>query len=150
MKRFVGALALVVVTATGCPLGPFAGGRLGGGVQEKPVSDWSFVAEHETCQLETNPEDPYSVNTWCTGYGEDLYIPTSMIYGPSVPGDREWVRNVQADPRVRVRVGGTVYELKAVRVEDEALVESVLVVLEEKHQPRDPSNEIWVYRMQAR
>ncbi len=151
MKRLLGALALSLVLATtGCPLGPFSGGRLGGEVHNAPVSDWSFVAEHETCQLETNPEDPYSVNTWCTGHGEHLYIPTSMILGPPVPTERQWVKNVQADPRVRVRIGGTVYEFTAVRVEDEALVDSVLAQLEKKHEPRDPDREIWLYRMQAR
>ena len=149
MKRLLGAIAVLAVTATGCPLGPFAGGRLGGEVRA-PLADWAFVDEHETCQLETNPADPYSVNTWCTGYGDALYIPTSMILGPPVPSEREWVRNVQADPRVRVRIGETVYELRAVRVEDEELAEQVLLTLEKKHEPRDPDREIWVYRMQAR
>ncbi len=90
------------------------------------------------------------MNTWCSARGEHLYIPTSMILGPPVPTDRQWVKNVQADPRVRVRIGSTVYELTAVRVEDEALVASVLVQLEKKHEPRDPDREIWLYRMHAR
>ncbi len=151
MKRVVVTLALsLILAATGCPLGPFSGGRLGGEVHNGPVSDWSFVAEHETCQLETNPENPHSVNTWCMGVGEHLYIPTSMILGPSVPTERQWVKNVQTDPRVRIRIGSTVYELTAVRVEDEALVESVLVLLEKKNEPRDSEREIWLYRMQAR
>jgi hypothetical protein len=151
MKRLVVTLALsLILAATGCPLGPFSGGRLDGEVHSAAVSDWSFVAEHETCQLETNPEDPHSVNTWCMGYGEHLYIPTSMILGPPAPTEREWVKNVQADPHVRVRIGSTVYELTAVRVEDEALLESVLVLLETKHELRDSDREIWLYRMQAR
>jgi hypothetical protein len=147
-------VALVALLVSGCPLGPLSGGRLSGEVQPAPVFDWSFVNEEETCQLETNPDDPHSVNTWCLGQGRYLYIPTSMILGPKNPSEREWVQNVQTDSQVRIRVDGVVYELDAVRVSDDGERTTVIVALEEKYEldpaDRDPEREIWLFRMQAR
>lgn len=138
----------------GCPLGPFPGGTLRGEVARGDVSDWSFVSKEETCQLETNPDDPHSVNTWCAGWGDALYVPTSMVRGPSVPSEREWVRNVQTETAVRLRARGVVYELEAVQVTDDVEYDTVLRALEEKYgldpDARDPDREIWIYRLQPR
>ncbi len=150
----VTSLVAVALLAAGCPLGPFSGGHLGGDVQPAPVSDWSFVNDSETCQLETNPDDPHSVNVWCAGHGENVYVPSSMILGPTVPTERQWIQNVQANPAVRLRVEGRVYELEAVRVTDDGEYATVLAVLERKYDAdpadREPDREIWLYRMQAR
>jgi hypothetical protein len=144
----------LVVAATGCPLGPFAGGRLGGEVHSDAVADWAFVGDEQNCQLETNPDDPYSVNTWCVEWHDALYVPTSMILGPKDPSERRWVENVQSDPEVRVRVGGVVYELVAEQVRDDLVYDSVLVALEEKYgldpEARDPDREIWIFLMRPR
>ena len=148
----IALLAVPALLFTACPLGPLPGGRLGGDVQRGVVRDWSFVADVERCQLETNPADPYSVNTWCAGKGSDLYVPTSMIYGPLMPGERGWVRNVLADPRVRVRVDGVVYERTATRVDDKDEYAAARSLLERKYDlapnALDPQREIWIYRME--
>ncbi|MCP5040560.1 MAG: nitroreductase family deazaflavin-dependent oxidoreductase, partial [bacterium] len=62
-------------------------------------------------QLETNPEDPYSVNIAYTVVDDQLYI---------YAGDTrtQWVENMEADPRVRFRLDDTIYELRAERVTD--------------------------------
>jgi hypothetical protein len=144
-------LALPALLLTACPLGPLAGGRLRGDVQRGEVRDWSFVSDVEQCQLETNPADPHSVNTWCAGKGSALYVPTSMIYGPLSPSERDWVRNVLADPRVRVRVDGVVYERTATRVDAEDEYAAARSLLERKYEldpdALDPAREIWIYRM---
>ena len=144
---------LVAAFALACPLGPFSGGRLPGEVQSGPIPDWTFVNDAELCQIETNPGDPYSVNTWCVGYESNLYIPTSMIYGPLSPEERDWVRNVSANPRVRVRAAGVVYERNAVRVAAGAEYQAVRSLLVAKYElapdDLDPEREIWIYRMEA-
>ena len=148
------ALGLSALLLVGCPLGPFSGGALRGEVAQDDVSDWSFVAGEDTCQLETNPDAPYSVNTWCVGWGDSLYIPSSMIRGTKAPSEREWVRNLQSETAVRVRVGGVVYELDAVQVTDDGEYDAVLGALEQKYgldpEARDPDREVWIYRMQPR
>ena len=150
------ALGLCVLLAlAGCgPLGPLSGGKLGGSPHTRPVADWAFVAEQETCQLETNPADPYSVNTWCVGIGARLYVPTSMIRGPKLPSERDWVKNVANDPAVRIRIGDAVYERVAVRVTDVAEYDAARAALEQKYEldpaERDPEREIWIFRLDAR
>ncbi len=150
----IALLALPALLLSACPLGPLPGGRLRGEVQRGAVRDWSFVTDVEQCQLETNPADPHSVNTWCVGKGSDLYVPTSMIYGPLSPRERDWVRNVLADARVRVRVDGVVYERMATRVDDENEYAAVRSLLERKYEldpdALDPAREIWIYRMGPR
>jgi hypothetical protein len=153
---FMLSLAFALAFAlTGCgPLGPLSGGALDGPVHAQPVEDWSFVAAQETCQVETNPAEPHSVNTWCLGDGARLYVPTSMIRGPKVPSEREWVVNVVADPRVRIRIGDEVYEGTAVRVTDAVEYDAARAALEKKYAldpaDRDPEREIWIFRLDPR
>ena len=92
----------------GCgPLVMIPGGRLAG--DEKPVpADWSFSDAVETVQLETRPADPYSVNIWGVGVGPDFYVASGRA-------DNAWARYVLEDPRVRLRIEGSVYVLRAER-----------------------------------
>jgi hypothetical protein len=120
-------------------------------VAEAPVHDWSFSDAHEQIDLETGGNDPHSVHAWCAGLGERLYVPTSMIRGPKDPSRRSWVRNVLANPRVRVRIGDALYERRAVRVEDATEYAAALAALESKYDrdpaKRDPERTIWIFRL---
>jgi len=152
-KAIAIGITLFGFAALGCPIGPFSGGRLSGDEQTQPA-DWSFVNDVENCQLETNPAEPHSINCWCYGSAGNVYVPSSMILGPTEPTEREWVQNVQADPDVRLRVGGKVYALRAARVEDSAEYGEVLAALEKKYEAdpgeREEEREIWLYRLEAR
>ena len=147
-------LALAITLGCGGPIGPLAGGRLSGEVGPKQVADWSFVNDHETVQLEVRPEDPYSVNTWCVGVGARLYVPTSMIFGPLNPAEREWVAAVEKNPAVRIRIDSVVYERTAVKVGDKAESKEAREALEANHgiapEDRDPERTIWIYRLEER
>ena len=136
----------------GCgPIGPFPGGELRGDVSAPPT-DWGFTAEVDNVQIETRPDDPYSVNTWIYGSGPRLYVPTSLILGPDDPNDRSWVRHVLADPRVRLRIEGKVYELRAERVEDAVLREKVRAALLAKYDVESDAHaqQAWIFRMEPR
>lgn len=147
-------LLLVCATAACGPLGPIPGGRLSGDVGSAQNEDWSFAADVENAQLETRPDDPHSVNTWFVALGPRLYVPTSMILGPKDPRERGWVANVEADPRVRIRLDGRVFERTAVKVEDEVEYGLARSALEMKYQrdpdDRDPEREIWIFRLEPR
>jgi hypothetical protein len=143
----------VLLACLACgPLGPLPGGALRGPVHSGPLPSWDFVAPIETVQLETRPADPHSVNTWIGTRAGALYVPTSLILGADEPSEREWVRNVLADPRVRIRIDGTVYELTAVRVEDPTEREAVRTSLLAKYDvERDAHAErAWIFRIEAR
>ena len=79
------------------------------GEEAAPPADWSALEAEETFQLETRPEDPYSVNVWVVGIGSDAYV------GTGADGTR-WSDHVQADPHVRLRVGEAIYPLVAAAV----------------------------------
>ena len=126
MTRALLASAALVLVACGGPLGWIPGGRLDGEVAAAPVEDWSFTRELQKIQVETKPVAPYSVNVACVAKGPNLWI---------TAGSRssEWAQNLLADPRVRVRVGEKIYELRAVQLTDPAEVRLVLSLYEEKY-----------------
>lgn len=135
------------------PLGPIPGGRLSGELGPPELSDWSPVAAVETAHFETRPSDPHSVSTWFVALGPRLYVPTSMILGPKDPRERSWVANVAADPRVRIRIDGRVYERSAVRI-DGAEYDRAREALETKYAldpaERDADRSVWIYRLDPR
>lgn len=133
------------------PLGPFAGGALSGPEADAPNS-WAFARDIEVIQLETRPSDPHSVNTWIGVVDDALYVPTSLILGEEDPAQRSWVQHVQADPNVRLRIDGTVFNAMAVRVTDEALIARVKTVLLAKYeeQATEHSDRAWLFRMEGR
>lgn len=99
------ALTLTLLTACSEPFIVFSGGELSGQV-EAPPEDWSALKSEETFQLEARPDDPYSVNIWAVGIGHDVYIGTG-------PDGTRWSEYLSEDPRVRLRVGNTLYPLLA-------------------------------------
>jgi hypothetical protein len=149
--RLVLALSLLL-PACG-PVGPFGGGALSGELRGAP-SDWSFVAGVEQAQLETRPGDPRSINLWLGSLDGRLYVASSMVRGPKLPSERGWVRDVEADERVRVRIEGVVYELRAERVLDADEAGAVRAMFEAKYgldpKGRDPEREVWFFELLPR
>ena len=141
------ALLLLLFAAPGCN-GPFVllpGGELDGETGPAP-SDWAFAGDYGTCQLETRPDDPYSVNIAFTVLDGGLYINA---------GDTEtqWAKNITANPLVRLRLDGVLYDLRAERVIDpEEIAAFGKAWTNQSMFRRDPSglDEVWVYRLVPR
>ena len=130
----------------GC--GPFLvlpGGKLDGAPAAAP-NDWSFSDEVATVQLETRPEDPYSVNLWAVGMGPLLYVHAGA-------NRSSWVEHLEANPDVRVRVEGSLYELRASRVDGQEEFTRFSDAYEAKYGSR-PRNEnvaeAYLFRLKAR
>ena len=66
-------LPMLAAFACGGPLPFLSGGDLEGEVRPSP-SDWAFAGDSGTAQLETRPEDPYSVNLAYTLLDGALYL----------------------------------------------------------------------------
>ncbi len=130
----------------GC--GPFLvlpGGKLDGATAPAP-NDWSFCDEVDTVQLETRPEDPYSVNIWAIGMGPLLYVHAGA-------NRSSWVEHIEANSDVRVRAGGDLYELRASRVEGQDEFTRFSDAYEEKYglRPRNENvAEAYLFRLKAR
>jgi hypothetical protein len=145
ISRFV-LLALLPISVACGPLWMLPGGRLSGEVSPTP-GDWAFSEAIKTVQLETRPQDPYSVNVWGAGIGDHFYLASGR------GGDARWAQYIEEDPEVRLRIGSTLYELRAVRVDDDAERESFLLALERKYdwQPDDNEGEnAWLFRLDPR
>jgi hypothetical protein len=140
-------LSILTATVIACE-GPFVllpGGELAGEAAPAPA-DWSFAGDYGTAQLETKPDEPYSVNLAYTIVDGSVYINA---------GDTEtqWVKNIAADPRVRLRVEGVIYELRAERVEEPAEIERFAAAWTSQSVfRRDPTglDPVWIYRLRAR
>ena len=75
MKRSIRLAFAVAALSLGCggPVVMLPGGKLSGTVQPPPA-DWAFSDDVDNIQLETRPDDPYSVNLWGVGVGATFYI----------------------------------------------------------------------------
>ena len=149
MHRIIFLATLTALLSLGCePMGPLPGGVLSGEVVTDPPSDWSFLDHVDTCAVETRPDDPYSVTVWCVGHEGKLYVPSRD------PQEKTWVKNVLADPRVRLQADGRLYERTVVRVTDEAEGEAVAQTLIAKYEIERPEGEdapeVWLFRLEPR
>lgn len=152
MRRIIPLLLLPMLVGWG-PCGPIPGGEISGEAVTEPVTDWIFTNDHSTIQVETRPEDPYSVTTWCFTDGPHLYVPSRGAAG------KPWVEYVTADPRVRLRIGDEIYSGLAVRITDDGERQRVAYHLTEKYllarwgiDPGDPQDyaDTWFFRIDPR
>ena len=104
---FLAAASALILAACGGPFLAFPGGALKGEVVEEPVTDWSFV-DARFLDLETRPDDPYSVELNYVVRDGELFIDPAE--------GRQWLEYIRADPRVRARFGDKIYPLQAVLV----------------------------------
>lgn len=144
--RLFFALIAMLVTA-GCePTFVFAGGALAG--TERPMpSDWGFTEDFDTVQIETRPIDPYSVNVWGVGVDRNFYVAASDA------SEATWAQAIQAEPRVRLRVGENIYPLLATRTEDPQELARVIDAYIDKYggeRERSFIRHAWVFRLGPR
>ena len=110
-----------------------------------PPSDWVFTRTIKTVQIETRPEDPYSVNIWVIDNGAALYIHAGA-------NRAEWVMHLESDPRIRVRIQEKIYDLVSVPIRDQEEF-AVFADLYEAKYERRPRNEnvseVYLFRLGA-
>ena len=145
----VGALivgTLLTLRATGLPPGhPSAqeyvnadrsarpGLWLTGEVVKQAVADWDWVNQfsdafgENATELETRTwyGIPHSVTVLLVPRGDKLYLQSSaqtFRLNQEFPYGKAWWRNVERDPRVRLKIGGKIYEMTVVLIQDQAEV----------------------------
>lgn len=139
-------LALSMLVLAGCnPLLIFPGGELDGTISTTP-QNWSEAANIKTVQLETRPNDPYSVNIWAIGIGSILYVHAGE-------NRATWVEHMEGDPNVRIRIGEKLYALRATRTTDQSEFDAFSNAYEKKYDRR-PRNEnakqAYLFRLEAK
>ena len=137
-------LALVLAACNG-PLPFLSGGKLSGEPAAVP-GDWSSVPDSGTAQLETRPSDPYSINLVYT-------VLNGKVYVNAGGNEANWVKYMEADPAVRLRIDDRLYDLRAERVTDRAEIEAFAKAWTSQSTfRRDPAklDPVWIYRLVPR
>lgn len=143
--RILSSILLFVTMGCDGPLPFMAGGRLDGRVATTPT-EWAFDEDFDLAELESRPEDPYSVNVAYTQLGGRLYVNAGDT-------ETEWVKHISANPLVRLRVSGVLYELRAERVTSpDEIAEFGEAWVSHSMIHRDPTalEEVWLYRLVPR
>ncbi len=106
---------------------------LKGEVVKEAVTNWDWVNEFGDAFSENGSEletrtwygIPHSVTVQLVPRGTELYLQSSaqtFRLGRGFPESKAWWRNVERDPRVRLKIGGKLYEMTVVLVQDQAEV----------------------------
>lgn len=159
VSRWLGCVLLLsLATACSSPFLVTSGGALRGPVVSEPVEDWGVTNSVDTFLLETRPVDPYSVIVNGVGARDDFYVASQgwrRVMGGSEKA--RWLDYIDADPRVRLGVEDRVYELRAVRIQDEEELARVRQLFQTKYGEEAESwgfwlseDPPWVYRLERR
>jgi hypothetical protein len=127
-------LTLILIGLTAChqPLFLVAGGRLTGA--EIPLGGVPNTGG--VMQLETRPDEPYSVNVGYTLLEGQIYLDPAE--------ERQWYQNILSDPAVRIRFDGanTVHPMLSIRVSEPTILgqfnpDRIILRLEPRYQISD-------------
>jgi hypothetical protein len=137
---------LLTLRAIGLPPGhPSAGDYVNAGRSARPglwlkgevvseaVTNWDWVNQYgdafaeDATELETRTwyGIPHSVTVLLVPRGDKLYLQSSaqtFRLNREFPYGKAWWRNVERDPRVRLKIGGKIYEMTVVLIQDRAVV----------------------------
>ena len=125
------------------PYGTVPGKRIEGDVIVGQIDDWSFVQQYRRVIVEVRPSDPYSVNAGYFLMGKDLYISSAHS---------RWAQLLREDPDMRIRLGGEIYPVRAVQVEDPLRLEEVHQGYTGKYPNRTMEEAAgrWFFRLESR
>ena len=136
--------ATALILLSGCGYIPFSGDQLEG-TWATPPDDWTEIARAEIVQLETRPNDPYSVKLWVIGMGAKLYVHAGA-------NRATWVEHIEVNPNVRLLVESSLYSLRAERVVDPEEFRAFSDAYESKY-ARRPQNEnvaeVYLYQLSS-
>ncbi|MEM1229258.1 MAG: hypothetical protein AAGI15_01880 [Pseudomonadota bacterium] len=125
-----GGLAMVGVE----PQDRRPGTKLGGTDAALPA-DLATLAEPQEVHLQTHPwyGIPFSVTTVIAEQDGLLVIPSLYEAQMPFPGTKYWNKVVAADPSVRLRVDGKLYDMNIYPIEDAATFEQGFAALATKY-----------------
>lgn len=111
-----GAGWIVLGTLDG-PWGMLPGGAFQGPALPCEAARWEQWGDVPEVELEVRPVSPRSMTTWSVVYQGNLFVPADFLS----PWKR-WPHQVLEDSRVRLRIDNRIFECRAERAVDEALI----------------------------
>lgn len=86
------------------------------------TEEGSGQADHDPDSLWTQDREPYEVTIWFAPDDDKLYIGTANL-------SRQWVRNVQKTPKIRLCIGGETFDGNARLLTDRAEHERAMAAI---------------------
>jgi hypothetical protein len=119
------------------PLAAIPGGILWGEVREPPA-DWSFTDAIGEIQVQTHVGPlPWSVTTWVLADRGELFIAAGNC-------DRVWTHRVLDDPDIRLRIDGSIYEMRALPEADRAVGARIAPIVLHKYMGIATDSANWI------
>lgn len=155
-----GCLALIPVTAVVTAAvkqrfadGPnrvFSGGPLvSGALHAGPEPDWRFVADIDTVELQL-VDPPLSRRIWVAEHDGRLYVWSGYMATTVGRLWKRWPVQAERDGRAVIRIDGTRYERRLVRIHAGAVLDGVTAAISAKYPSRVTraaveAGEAWVF-----
>jgi len=112
-------------------------GTLLGGEPASMPADWSFLNDASATEvhLETYPwyGVPFSVTTVVAADAQGAYVPSIYNEVLEFPGSKFWNKVVQANPEIRLRAAGKLYELAIYPISERAEFDRAFAALAKKY-----------------
>lgn len=139
---------------------------LTGNLVVTPVTDWSFTDTIPTVQIETRTWYllPHFVRTYIARRGDQLYLfseyfapkPGQRDYRDDFPRARFWNRMVVRDPRIRVKIGNRLFQMRAYSLTDptqvelarQAFLNKYADLRKEQEQPQSRRSKLYFFRLE--
>ncbi len=123
------SLAIGLVACIG-PSDRRPGFALTGDVAPAFPADWSFSDAEREIAVQVSPPHliPHSVTVWCATVEGTLYL------GARSPETKSWPGWVDADPDVRLRIAGKLYDVRLRPVAHEAEIATIRRAYAEKYE----------------
>lgn len=129
-------IALLGLGVAGCiePSDRRPGTRLSGDVAALP-DDWSFADAQPEIAVEVHGflGLPHSVTIWCATLDGALFI------GARAPETKRWPAWADEDPNVRLKIAGSLYEVRLTPLEDAATIARLQAAFAKKYAIPSPA-----------
>jgi hypothetical protein len=132
------------------PVGFFSGGPLESGELVAGDVDWRFVMDVPTIEFQLL-EPPRSRTVWIVVHEEHAYIPCGI---PNFTLWKQWPHEAVKDGRGMLRIDGKRYPVQLEKLDDRALISSLLQVVGRKYDMSPGENpepdSVWFFRVETR
>ena len=100
---------------------------LNGELVTTPMTDWSFIDSIREIQVRTRTSYliPHTINTDVARVGGQVYLYSIYTNPDRFPEEMFWHRNVVRDPRVRMKIGDRLFDMRVYHLTDPSQVKVV-------------------------